>query len=258
VVTKANVSTGEILVKVQNGYELDELHDVFVGGVSTALPLVYSSTSSGWVAQALTSVGVANDAIVTTKILDGAVTSAKIASGSINSTHIATGAVVSGDIAAGVVGSAELADNAVVTAKINAAAVNTAKIDSTGGSNGWILTADGSGGATFAASAAPSSLISFTTYTTASTLALTDQDKIVQADSTAAFTITVPPNSSVAFSTGSQVNLLQIGTGQLTVAGGTGVTVNSALGLKLRARWSSATLIKRDTNTWVLVGDCDA
>jgi hypothetical protein len=28
IVTKANASTGEILVKVQNGYELDELHDV--------------------------------------------------------------------------------------------------------------------------------------------------------------------------------------------------------------------------------------
>jgi hypothetical protein len=31
VVTKANGSTGEIFVKVQNGYELDELHDVSVG-----------------------------------------------------------------------------------------------------------------------------------------------------------------------------------------------------------------------------------
>jgi hypothetical protein len=208
VVVRVQSNNGSILVKVQNGYELNELHDVFVNSVSTALPLVYSSTSSGWVAQALTSVGIA--------------------------------------------------DNAVVAAKINAAAVNTAKIDSTGGSNGWILTANGSGGATFAASAAPSSLISFSTYTAAATLALTDLDKIVQGNSTAAFTITVPPNSSVAFSTGSQVSLLQIGTGQITVAGGTGVTVNATLGLKLRAQWSSGTLIKRDTNTWVLVGDCEA
>ena len=228
VVARSNINNGEILVKVQNGYELDELHDVFVNGVSTALPLVYNSTSSGWVAQALTSVGIADNAIVAAKINAAAV------------------------------GSAALADNAVVAAKINAAAVNTAKIDSTGGSSGWILTANGSGGATFAASAAPSSLISFSTYTAAATLALTDLDKIVQGNSTAAFTITVPPNSSVAFSTGSQVSLLQIGTGQITVAGGTGVTVNATLGLKLRAQWSSGTLIKRDTNTWVLVGDCEA
>ena len=72
VVTKANVSTGEILVKVQNGYELDELHDVYVGGVSTALPLVYNSTSSGWVAQALTSVGIDAGAVNTSKISSGA------------------------------------------------------------------------------------------------------------------------------------------------------------------------------------------
>jgi hypothetical protein len=258
VVTKANASTGEILVKVQNGYELNELHDVFTTGVSSSLPLVYSTTSSGWIAQALSSVGIADDAIVTTKILDGAVTSAKIATGSINSTHIGANAVVSGDIAAGAVGSAALADNAVVAAKINAAAVGTAKIDSTGGSNGWVLTANGSGGASFAAASGGSTLISFNTYTAAATLALTDLDKIVQGNSTAAFTITVPPNSSVAFSTGSQVHLLQIGTGQITVAGGTGVTVNSALGLKLRAQWSSGTLVKRDTNTWTLVGDCEA
>lgn len=81
VVTKANPSTGEILVKVQNGYELDELHDVFVGGVSTALPLVYNSTSSGWVAQALTSVGIADNAVVAAKINAGAVGTAKLTSG---------------------------------------------------------------------------------------------------------------------------------------------------------------------------------
>jgi len=81
VVTKANPSTGEILVKVQNGYELDELHDVFVGGVSTALPLVYNSTSSGWVAQALTSVGIADNAVVAAKIDAGAVGTAKLTSG---------------------------------------------------------------------------------------------------------------------------------------------------------------------------------
>lgn len=92
VVTKANPSTGEILVKVQNGYELDELHDVFVGGVSTALPLVYNSTSSGWVAQALTSVGIADNAIVAAKISAGSVGTAAISSGA-----AANGAVLTAD-----------------------------------------------------------------------------------------------------------------------------------------------------------------
>jgi hypothetical protein len=90
VVTKANPSTGEILVKVQNGYELDELHDVFVGGVSTALPLVYSSTSSGWVAQALTSVGIADNAVVAAKIDAGAVGTAKLTSGAAAASTVLT------------------------------------------------------------------------------------------------------------------------------------------------------------------------
>jgi hypothetical protein len=90
VVTKANPATGEILVKVQNGYELDELHDVFVGGVSTALPLVYSSTSSGWVAQALTSVGIADNAVVAAKIDAGAVGTAKLTSGAAAASTVLT------------------------------------------------------------------------------------------------------------------------------------------------------------------------
>ena len=42
------------------------------------------------------------------------------------------------------------------------------------------------------------------------------------------------------------------------VAATAGVTINATPGLKLRAQWSSATLIKRATDTWVLVGDLSA
>ncbi len=72
VVVRVQSNNGSILVKVQNGYELNELHDVFVGGVSTALPLVYNSASSGWVAQALTSVGIDAGAVGTAKLTSGA------------------------------------------------------------------------------------------------------------------------------------------------------------------------------------------
>jgi hypothetical protein len=52
--------------------------------------------------------------------------------------------------------------------------------------------------------------------------------------------------------------LLQTGAGQVTVAGASGVTVNATPGLKFRAQWSGATLIKRATDSWVLVGDVSA
>jgi hypothetical protein len=94
---------------------------------------------------------------------------------------------------------------------------------------------------------------------TSYTLVLTDStNKLVELSNTSAITVTVPLNSSVAFPVGSQIMLLQTNTGQVTVAGAGGVTVNSNPGLKLRAQWSSATLIKRATDTWVLVGDTTA
>jgi hypothetical protein len=70
-------------------------------------------------------------------------------------------------------------------------------------------------------------------------------------------TLTVPTDSSVAFPTGTQISILQTGASQVTV-GGAGVTINGTPGLKLRAQWSAATLIKRATDTWALVGDLSA
>jgi hypothetical protein len=68
----------------------------------------------------------------------------------------------------------------------------------------------------------------------------------------------LPTNAATAgFGVGDQINLLQTGAGQVTV-GGAGVTINGTPGLKLRAQYSSATLIKRATDTWVLIGDLSA
>ena len=94
-----------------------------------------------------------------------------------------------------------------------------------------------------------------TTYT----LALTDDGKVVEMNNASANTLTVPPNSSVAFPVGAQILVLQTGAGQTTVAAGAGVTVNSKDGnLKLSAQWCAATLIKRATDVWVVVGDLSA
>lgn len=87
------------------------------------------------------------------------------------------------------------------------------------------------------------------------TLVLSDVGKMVERDNSSANTITVPPNSDVAFPIGCQIIVLQTGTGQTTITPGVGVTVNGSPGLKLRAQWTSATLIKRATNTWVAIGD---
>jgi hypothetical protein len=101
--------------------------------------------------------------------------------------------------------------------------------------------------------------LSINSQTVSYTLVLSDASKLVEINSGSANNLTVPLNSSVAFPVGTQVSLLQVGAGQMTVVPTGGVTINPASMLKLRAQWSSATLIKRaNPDTWVLVGDTSA
>lgn len=92
-----------------------------------------------------------------------------------------------------------------------------------------------------------------TTYT----LVLTDANKLVTLTNASAITMTVPPNSSVAFPTGTQIDLAQRGAGAVTVAQGSGVTVNVHADdtRVLDGQYSYATLVKVGTNTWDLFGN---
>jgi uncharacterized protein (DUF2147 family) len=93
---------------------------------------------------------------------------------------------------------------------------------------------------------------------TAYTLALTDSGKLVELSNAAAITLTVPTNGTTAFPTGTQIDILQTGAGQVTV-GGAGVTLQSeGTKLKLKGQYAAATLIKRATDTWVLIGNTSA
>lgn len=95
-----------------------------------------------------------------------------------------------------------------------------------------------------------------TTYT----FVLTDnKNKLVTASNAAAQAYTIPTNASVAFPTGSMINLIQIGAGQVTVSGSGGVTLTSVGATsatpKTRAQYSAMTLIKVATDTWYAIGD---
>lgn len=91
-----------------------------------------------------------------------------------------------------------------------------------------------------------------TTYT----LALTDVAKIVTLSNASAITLTVPPESSVAWPAGTTIVLAALGAGQVTVTAGAGVTINSAgAKIKIGAQYGSATLVKYGTNTWLLIGN---
>ena len=95
-------------------------------------------------------------------------------------------------------------------------------------------------------------------------LVLTDGYKIIEMNLTStANTVTIPLNSAHAFPVGSQITIIQTGTGATTVVVTAGVTLNctpqvSSNAAKLRTQYSSCTLIKRAENTWIAIGDLSA
>lgn len=94
---------------------------------------------------------------------------------------------------------------------------------------------------------------------TSYTFVLADAGKLVTGANASAITWTVPPNASAAFPVGTQIDLLQEGAGQITLAQGSGVTINSkGSNLKLTGQYSAATLVKTATDAWTLFGDLSA
>ena len=91
---------------------------------------------------------------------------------------------------------------------------------------------------------------------TSYTLVLSDDEKIIVSDNANAVTITVPANSSVAFRIGAVINVVQKGAGVVSVTGATGVTVNgtSAGSVSISDRWQGVSLLKIDTNEWIVSG----
>jgi hypothetical protein len=63
-----------------------------------------------------------------------------------------------------------------------------------------------------------------TTYTTV----LADDGKLVTCDNGSPIALTIPPNSSVAYGIGTQINIMQLGAGQVTITAGAGVTLRSS------------------------------
>lgn len=89
---------------------------------------------------------------------------------------------------------------------------------------------------------------------TAYTLRLSDAGNFVTMSNASASTLTVPPNSSVAFPVGSVVEGAQLGAGQVTLTPGSGVTISGAPGLKVAEQFGSFALVKTGTDTWLAVG----
>ena len=114
-------------------------------------------------------------------------------------------------------------------------------------------------GGTVSASAA----LAFNAQTgTTYTFVLADADnKLVTASNASAQTYSIPTNATTAFPIGTQLNLIQIGAGQVTIQAATSGTTTvvstgaTAAAPKCRAQYSAVTLVKRDTDSWYVIGD---
>ena len=89
------------------------------------------------------------------------------------------------------------------------------------------------------------------------TLVIGDAFKTLTMTNSGANTVTIPPNSSVAFTVGDRIDIIMAGAGTTSVTGGSGVSVNgvtTGTGA-IAAQYSAVSCIKTDTNAWLLVGN---
>lgn len=84
------------------------------------------------------------------------------------------------------------------------------------------------------------------------TFAAGDRGTCVEYTGSSAGTFTIPPNSSVAFPVGVLIGFRMVGTGQLTISGGAGVTLLAPSTLPTMVQYSTGYIHQRAANTWVM------
>lgn len=102
----------------------------------------------------------------------------------------------------------------------------------------------------------PQSIVTLKTdITTAYTLITTDAGKCVEMNNASANTVTIPPNSSVAFPVGTRIKVRQYGVGQTSIVAGAGVTIiKPSATLNVSAQYGDVELYKRDNDEWYVSG----
>jgi hypothetical protein len=90
---------------------------------------------------------------------------------------------------------------------------------------------------------------------TAYTLLLLDVGKYIRISNANPITVTVPPDSSASFPVGSSFTFVQADAGVITLAPGSGVTLNAIdAGLSTKGTFAALQLVKIDTDTWDVIG----
>lgn len=100
---------------------------------------------------------------------------------------------------------------------------------------------------------------SFVTKIADYTITKKDSGKTLMFTSSSDLVVTIPANSITPFVIGQKIEIVRNGTGNVSIDGAVGVTINSKnSNKKIAAQFSGAVLTKVDTNTWLLIGDLTA
>jgi hypothetical protein len=95
-------------------------------------------------------------------------------------------------------------------------------------------------------------------FTGNTTITINDAGKHFYSTQSTNYTLVIPPNSGQAQQIGSEVTVINQGTGNITVAQGSGVTLylagNATAGNRIVSTFGMATLIKVATDTWFVDG----
>ena len=96
-----------------------------------------------------------------------------------------------------------------------------------------------------------------TAYTITNITTGSDAGKLITASNASAITITIPANATAnsSFPIGTQILVMQISSGEVTISPASGVSLNGKNGLKTSGAYAVISLIKIATDAWVVAGD---
>jgi nitrogen fixation protein len=283
----AHSNNGKIYVKVMNGWELDELHNVYISSVANNQGLFYESSSSLWKNKSISTViGYTPEQPLTfNSPLSRSTNTVSIpaasssANGYLSSTDWSTFNAKQNALTNPVTGTGTTNELAYFSGTSAISSLTTATYPSLtefsyvkgvtsavqtqlNAKQGTLtLTTTGtSGAATLVGSTLniPSYTDTIVTnrQTSSYTLVLADRSKLVEMNVASANTLTVPLNSSVAFPTGTKIDVTQYGAGATTITATSGVTIRSYSGyLKLGSQYAACTLVKIATDEWYCYGN---
>ena len=158
-----------------------------------------------------------------------------------------------------VLGTSPAITTSLTTGSTTFALVNTTATTVNFAGAATALTIGASTGTTTVNNALISGTVVIVGQSAAYTLALADRGKTLEMTNAVDAAVTVPPSGTINFPVGSEIRVVRNGAGKVSFTAGVGVTIRSDTAkLFIATQYSSATLIKRGTDEWYLIGNLSA